>query len=142
VSTADAWAPLPVADACVEVVLSVFSPRNAAEFARSLRPGGSVITVTPEPDHLIELRSALGLLGVEGDKRGRLADTFGRAGLTMIDQRLVSRRDPWPLDDALRAILMGPNAFHTKPDEVRRTAERLAWPRPVTTACMITRWSR
>ena len=81
VVTADAWAALPVADACVDVVLSVFSPRNAEEFARVLRPGGCVITVTPGPDHLIELRSAFGLLGVEDGKERRLSDAFGRAGL-------------------------------------------------------------
>jgi 23S rRNA (guanine745-N1)-methyltransferase len=140
VATADAWQPLPVVDDCVDVVLSVFSPRNAGEFARTLRPGGRVITVTPEPDHLIELRSPLGLLGVESDKQGRLADTFGHAGLTMIDQRSVGGRELWSLEDAVRAILMGPNAFHTTPELVRRNARQLTWPRPVTTAFKITRW--
>lgn len=140
VATADAWGALPVGDAQVDLVLSVFSPRNADEFVRVLRPGGQVITVTPRPDHLIELRSALGLLGIQADKAGRLAAAFGGAGLTKIDQRLVHRRDLWTIEDAERAILMGPNAFHSTADAVRGTADRLAWPRPVTLACVVTRW--
>lgn len=140
VATADAWTRLPVADACAEVVLSVFSPRNAAEFVRVLRPGGRLITVTPGPDHLIELRSALGLLGVEDDKLGRLAEVLGRAGFTRIDQRVVHRRDLWSSDDALRAVLMGPNAFHTTAETLRTAAARLTWPHSVTIACAITRW--
>jgi 23S rRNA (guanine745-N1)-methyltransferase len=142
VVTADAWAALPVAGACMDVVLSIFSPRNAEEFARVLRPGGCVITVIPGPDHLDELRSAFGLLGVEDGKGRRLQDSFGRAGLVAADQRAIERRDPWSLDDAVRSIMMGPNAFHSRADAVRAQVGRLSWPRAVTISCVITRWTR
>jgi 23S rRNA (guanine745-N1)-methyltransferase len=141
VATADAWAALPVRDACTDVVLSVFSPRNAEEFARVLRPGGSVITVTPGPDHLAELRSTLGLLGVEDGKGRRLTDAFGRAGLVTAEERAIERTDAWSLDDAVRSIMMGPNAFHSRAEEARAEAERLSWPRSVTLSCLITRWT-
>jgi 23S rRNA (guanine745-N1)-methyltransferase len=142
VVTADAWSVLPVVDGAADVVLSVFSPRNAEEFARVLRPAGCVITVTPGPDHLAELRSTFGLLGVEAGKGRRLGDAFGRAGLITAEERAVERQDPWTLEDAVRSILMGPNAFHSRPETVRAEAERLAWPRPVTLSCVITRWKR
>jgi 23S rRNA (guanine745-N1)-methyltransferase len=142
VVTADAWAALPVADAAVDVVLSVFSPRNAEEFVRVLRPGGCVITVTPGSGHLDELRSVFGLLGVEDGKERRLTDAFGRVGLVSAEQRVVERRDPWIADDAVRSIMMGPNAFHSAAESVRAEAARLTWPRPVTIACVITRWTR
>jgi 23S rRNA (guanine745-N1)-methyltransferase len=142
VVAADAWRGLPVPDGRVDVLLSVFSPRNAGEFVRVLRPGGSVITVTPRPDHLIELRDALGLLGVEADKETRLGDAFRRAGLRPVEQRAVESRDQWQTADAVRSIMMGPNAFHTTADEVRRAVSRLAWPQPVTVACRIIRWTR
>ncbi|HEY5846456.1 MAG TPA: methyltransferase domain-containing protein [Microlunatus sp.] len=142
VVTADAWAALPVADACVDVLLSIFSPRNAGEFARVLQPGGSVITVAPGPHHLDELRSEFGLLGVEDGKGRRLSDAFGRAGLITADQRSIERRDPWTVEDAVRSIMMGPNAFHSRADAVRAEAARLTWPRPVTISCVITRWTR
>ena len=142
VVTADAWAGLPVVDACMDVVLSVFSPRNTEEFARVLRPDGCVISVTPGPDHLVELRSAFGLLGVEDGKERRLRDAFGRVGLITAEQRRIERRDPWTLDDAVRSIMMGPNAFHSAAEAVRSEAARLTWPRPVTVSCVITRWTR
>ncbi len=140
--TADAWSVLPIVDGTADVVLSVFSPRNAEEFARVLRSAGCVITVTPGPDHLAELRSTFGLLGVEAGKGRRLSDAFGRAGLITAEERAVERQDPWTLEDAVRSILMGPNAFHSRPETVRAEAGRLAWPRPVTLSCVITRWTR
>lgn len=142
VVTADAWAPLPVVDDGVDTVLSVFSPRNAPEFARVLRPDGSAITVAPGPGHLGELRDAFGLLGVEDGKERRLVDTFGVAGLAVADQERLERVDPWTIDDAVRSVLMGPNAFHTSADQVRAAAEALDWPRSVTISCVITRWTR
>lgn len=142
VATADAWGALPVVDDGVDVVLSVFSPRNAVEFARVLRPDGCVITVTPGAHHLAELRGTFGLLGVQEDKEQRLIEVFRAAGLTTADQQLVEQVDPWTADDAVRSILMGPNAFHTRVDQVRAAAAALAWPRPVTLSCVITRWSR
>jgi len=142
VVTADAWAGLPVIDDSVDVVLSVFSPRNADEFARVLRSDGCVISVTPDPDHLSELRSTFGLLGVEDGKERRLADAFGRSGLITAEQQTIRRRDPWTADDAVRSIMMGPNAFHSRAEAVRAEAARLTWPRPVTISCVITRWTR
>lgn len=142
VVTADAWAPLPVVDAGVDAVLTVFSPRNAPEFVRVLRPDGSVITATPGPGHLAELRSAFGLLGVEDGKEQRLADTFGTVGLTAVAQQRIEQVDPWTAEDAVRSVLMGPNAFHTSAERIRAVADDLAWPRPVTVSCVITRWRR
>ena len=69
---ADAWRPLPIADGVVDVIVSVFAPRNPAEFHRVLAPGGSLITVVPWPEHLVELRRPLGLLDVEPAKTDRL----------------------------------------------------------------------
>jgi 23S rRNA (guanine745-N1)-methyltransferase len=46
---------LPVADATVDVVMTVFSPRPFAEFGRVLRPGGVVVAASPGPEHLAGL---------------------------------------------------------------------------------------
>jgi hypothetical protein len=56
------------------------------------------------------------------------------------DRQHVARRDPWTLDDAVHAIMMGPNAYHRDPDEVRAVAADKDWPRSVTISCMISRW--
>jgi 23S rRNA (guanine745-N1)-methyltransferase len=72
----DVWQPLPVADDAVDVVTVVFAPRNTAEFARVLRPGGQLIVVTPRPGHLAEIAGQTGMLGIEPAKEERLASSL------------------------------------------------------------------
>jgi 23S rRNA (guanine745-N1)-methyltransferase len=50
---------LPVVDASIDLVVSVFAPLPAAEFERVLRRGGRVVTVTPGPNHLAGLKARL-----------------------------------------------------------------------------------
>ena len=52
----DLWRPLPIRDASADVALNVFAPRNPAEFARIVRPGGLLLVVVPTAAHFIELR--------------------------------------------------------------------------------------
>ena len=49
----------PVADGWADVLLNVFSPFAAAEFARMLRPGGTLIYAVPTPRHLFGLKQVL-----------------------------------------------------------------------------------
>lgn len=72
----DVWQPLPVADAAVDAVTVIFAPRNAAEFARVLRPDGRLVVVTPRPGHLASLAGHSGMLGIGSDKDDRLADSM------------------------------------------------------------------
>jgi 23S rRNA (guanine745-N1)-methyltransferase len=50
---------LPVLDGAVDTLLSVFSHRSFAEFARVLAPRGRVLHAEPGPDHLREVRALL-----------------------------------------------------------------------------------
>lgn len=56
---ANAMRQLPFADHSLDVILSVLAPRNPAEFARVLKPGGIALLGVPGPNHLIELRARL-----------------------------------------------------------------------------------
>ncbi|BCW71288.1 putative RNA methyltransferase [Arthrobacter sp. NicSoilB8] len=108
---ADVWQPLPVADAAVDVVTVVFAPRNAAEFARVLRPGGRLVVVTPRPGHLAEIAGQAGMLGIEPAKDERLAASLDRnftpAGARDLDLALfLSPRD------VANLALMGPAGHH------------------------------
>jgi len=137
---ADAWAPLPLADAAFDAVLSIFAPRHAAEFARVLTPDGRLLVVTPMPDHLAELREALRLLTIDADKEVRLHDSLSP------DFRLVSRRECQgllQLDAAgvHDAVSMGPNAFHQDSATLTAQIATLPMPYPVTMSVAITAWT-
>jgi 23S rRNA (guanine745-N1)-methyltransferase len=131
----DAWRPLPVRDGCADLVVNVFAPRNGPELRRVLRPGGTLLTVTPTPRHLAELVGELKLLGVDGRKEERLAATLGphleSAGSSEHDFAVL-------LDhEAVRTVVgMGPSAWHTDPAAL---AERIAGlPDPVRVSASVT----
>lgn len=71
---ADAWAQVPLQDESCDVISVVFAPRNPAEFARLLRPGGEVVILTPAAGHLDELREPLGIIGIEQGKLDRMLE--------------------------------------------------------------------
>ncbi|WOH16915.1 methyltransferase domain-containing protein [Paenarthrobacter sp. GOM3] len=72
----DIWRPLPLADGTVDAVMVVFAPRNPAEFARVLRPGGTLLVVIPRPRHLAGIAERTGMLAIEEGKAERLAESM------------------------------------------------------------------
>jgi 23S rRNA (guanine745-N1)-methyltransferase len=132
---ADAWKPLPVRDEVAALVLSVFAPRNAAELARVLAPGGALIAITPTTRHLAELVGPLGLLSVPDEKEDRLdaqlAGGFDLAGRRAVDNSMFLTRD-----EMAQLVRMGPSAWHVDEESV---AERLAaMPEPATVTMSVT----
>ncbi|GAB3606647.1 rRNA (guanine-N1)-methyltransferase [Conyzicola nivalis] len=125
---ADVWRPLPVRSARADVVLCVFAPRNADEFARMLRPDGTLVVVTPAPSHLEQLRQRGQLIGIQPHKLGHLDETLG-ARFALRD-RLSTAYDV-RLDEAEVADLaaMGPSGHHgahPRPDDASSTTVTVA----------------
>ncbi|WP_018505204.1 methyltransferase domain-containing protein [Parafrankia discariae] len=119
----DRW-PLP--DASVDVLLDVFAPRDLAEMRRLLRPGGTLLLVTPGEGHLAELREPLGLVGVQPGKRERLADELsGR--FDRLAAETLTRTLRLGVDEAVDVALMGPTGHHTGRPELHRRLVA-AWP--------------
>jgi len=110
----DVWRPLPVADNAVDVITVVFAPRNPAEFARVLRPGGSLIVVTPRPGHLAEVAERTGMLSIEDGKEERLMDSmrdYFHAGTSKnLDVSLALTGS-----EVADLAYMGPAGHHLKP---------------------------
>jgi 23S rRNA (guanine745-N1)-methyltransferase len=131
----DAWAGLPVRDAGAALVINVFAPRDPAELARVLVPGGSLVVVTPNRGHLAELVSAVGMLTVQERKRerleGKLGTLFELARETAVERKLVLGHA-----DLAALVAMGPSARHL--DE-RQVAERVAaLPDPLSVTLSVT----
>jgi len=72
----DIWDRLPVADGAVGLTLNVFAPRQAKELHRTLHREGILAVVTPQQNHLAELREMLGLLNIDPAKQARLDLAF------------------------------------------------------------------
>lgn len=138
---ADAWSPLPIRDAAVGVVLSVFAPRDLAEICRVLQPGGLLVAVTPDPDHLAELREQVEMLAIDEGKADRLADALA-GKLQQVGRTEV--RFSMDLDrPAMSALIrMGPSARHLTAAEPATQLERVPTPSTVTGAVSVSVFRR
>ena len=120
----DVWQPLPLADQAVDVVTVVFAPRNAAEFARVLRPGGRLVVVTPRPGHLAEVAGQTGMLGIEPGKDERLLASlegdFSALSADNLDVPLLLSPG-----DVAGLALMGPAGHHLDRAELATLAAGL-----------------
>ncbi|MFJ8430642.1 putative RNA methyltransferase [Kitasatospora sp. NPDC094019] len=131
----DAWRPLPLLDASAGLVLNVFAPRNGPEIRRVLRPGGTLLLVSPTARHLRELVTVLGLLSVDEEKQRRIDEKLGPY-LTPVGRREVEFTVRLSAGDVRTVVGMGPSAWHTDPE---RLAERLAaLPDPVAVTASVT----
>lgn len=111
----DVFAPFPLAADSVDVLLDVFAPRNAAEFARVLRPEGALLVARPAEDHLAELRSLVpGMVDVDPRKEERL-----HAALDPHLQEVAREELRFPLaltgQAARDLVAMTPSARHVDP---------------------------
>lgn len=135
----DAWGRLPVRDGAAAAVMSVFAPRNAAEFARVLAPGGMLVVVAPTVVHLAELVAALGMVSVDPRKEERLEAALGsrfrRVGSTLVEHELSLSHD-----DALAAAMMGPSAHHLSAPEAERRVSRLGEPFATVLSVTVSTW--
>ncbi|MFI6847369.1 23S rRNA methyltransferase [Kitasatospora sp. NBC_00085] len=131
----DAWRPLPLLEATAGLVLNVFAPRNGPEIRRVLRPGATLLLVSPTAHHLRELVTELGLLSVDEEKQRRIDEKLGPY-LTPAGQQQVEFTMRLSATDVRTVVGMGPSAWHTDPD---RLAARLAGlPDPVEVTASVT----
>lgn len=126
-AVADTWGTLPLRDGVAAVVMSVFAPRNAAEFSRVLASGGSLVVVAPTTRHLASLVEPLGLVTVDRRKSERLeaqlAPLFVPAAEEVLELPLRLS-----LSEAEAIIGMGPSARHVSAAELRPRLAALGEP--------------
>jgi len=114
---------LPFAPSSLDVVMNVFAPRNPAEFARVLRPGGRTLVVVPAEGHLAALHDALGLPRIDGGKERRAVADFDGALVPTRSETMRYRR-ALSGEDVLRLIQMTPTFWHLS-EEARAGAKDL-----------------
>jgi 23S rRNA (guanine745-N1)-methyltransferase len=50
---------LPFADNSFDAIVRIYAPSKAGELQRLLKPGGHLLTVTPGPNHLVQIKQAV-----------------------------------------------------------------------------------
>jgi 23S rRNA (guanine745-N1)-methyltransferase len=137
----DAWQELPLVDGAAQLMLNVFAPRNAAEMARVLAPGGRLLVVTPNQQHLAELVDVLGLVSVDEEKerrlRASLAGEFDRIGGEVVEETM--RLDRAAVE---QLVLMTPSARHVNYRELLQQLAVLPEPVMVTLSVTLSTWRR
>lgn len=132
----DLWQPFPLEANLADVVLVIFAPRNSAEFARVLKPGGTLLVVTPLPGHLAEIAGPTSMLGIQAEKETALVKAMsGEFELTASHDVIV----PLSLSaaDVHNVALMGPAGHHLDPADLDRTVASLPEVNPTTAAFRI-----
>lgn len=138
---ADVWGRLPLKSGVADVVMCVFAPRNGAEFARILRPDGTVVVATPTERHLTELVDVIGALSVDSLKQERLTAALD-AEFRLDQADLCEFPLQLGLDAAEQVVAMGPSAYHLDRTELRSRVTELGDPVDVTASVQISTWRR
>jgi 23S rRNA (guanine745-N1)-methyltransferase len=135
----DAWRELPLQDNSAQWMLNVFAPRNAAEMARVLAPGGSLLVVTPNQQHLAQLVDVLGLVKVDEQKERRLQESlsgeFVQTGSEIVEETM--RLDRTAVE---QLVLMTPSARHLNHRELAQRIAVLPEPTLVTLSVTLSTW--
>jgi 23S rRNA (guanine745-N1)-methyltransferase len=114
---ADVWQRWPIADNSADVVLSVFSPRNFIETERVMKIGSVLIVVTPEENHLVELRTKFNALGIERDKGEKIAKSL--ENFTNIHQSVHESIELLDGSAQCDSLLSGPNGHHVSVEDIQ-----------------------
>ncbi len=128
---ADVWQGLPLASESAAVVINVFAPRNGEEIERVLAPGGLLLTVTPDSDHLQQLAGPLSMISVDSDKERRLRQTLGPLAVDM-ESKPLSWQMNLSRSEVADLVAMGPNAGRLDPGQLAAALDELDYPKVVT----------
>ncbi|MCQ9387475.1 methyltransferase type 11 [Brevibacterium sp. 50QC2O2] len=132
----DVYRPFPLAKACADVVLDVFSPRNPAEFRRVLGPTGGVVIARPTAQHLRQLRAeVVDMVHIDPAKEARLHRAFD-SDFTETHSATVEFDIHPDLDQARALVAMTPSARHLDPATL--TAAQV--PEVITASVIVSTW--
>ncbi|ELW9441415.1 23S rRNA (guanine(745)-N(1))-methyltransferase [Pluralibacter gergoviae] len=110
---------LPFEDACMDAVVRIYAPCNPQELERVVKPGGLVITVTPGPRHLMELKGLIyDEIRLHDENREQLA------GFARVAQQVQGYPMQLSGKEAVALLQMTPFAWRAKPQVWESLAQR------------------
>jgi 23S rRNA (guanine745-N1)-methyltransferase len=108
---ADLRSQIPYRDHCIQLLFSVFAPRNGREFARVVTASGLLLVAIPTPQHLAEPRAALGLLDVEVNKHQRVIERLA-PWFALVETHELHSSVRLEREDLVDLVTMTPNYWH------------------------------
>ncbi|EOF7239334.1 TPA: 23S rRNA (guanine(745)-N(1))-methyltransferase [Enterobacter roggenkampii] len=102
---------LPFDDASMDAVIRIYAPCKAEELARVVKPGGWVVTVTPGPRHLMELKGL-----IYDEVRLHAPHSEQLAGFTLKQAESVAYEMTLKGEEAVALLQMTPFAWRAKPE--------------------------
>src|SRR5450759_4497324 len=108
---ADVKQRLVLADGAMHAILNIFAPRNPTEFARVTRADGILMVVIPASEHLLRLRTALGLLGMEEQKQQHVKEQFADA-FELVESSSIAYSLHLNKEEIEQVVMMTPNYWH------------------------------
>jgi len=102
---------LPFDDGSMDAVVRIYAPCKADELARVVKAGGWVITVTPGPRHLMELKGL-----IYDEVRLHAPHSEQLAGFTLKQEQSVAHEMTLKGDEAVALLQMTPFAWRAKPE--------------------------
>jgi len=120
---ADVKQRLVLGDHTIHAILNIFAPRNPSEFARVTIAGGILIVVIPAPEHLLRLRAALGLLGMEEQKQQHVREQFA-GHFEFVESSSIAYSMHLNKEEIEQVVMMTPNYWHLS-DEIREAMQEM-----------------
>ncbi|EOX5316238.1 23S rRNA (guanine(745)-N(1))-methyltransferase [Salmonella enterica subsp. enterica serovar Newport] len=102
---------LPFADASMDAVIRIYAPCKAQELARVVKPGGWVVTATPGPHHLMELKGL-----IYDEVRLHAPYTEQLDGFTLQQSTRLAYHMQLTAEAAVALLQMTPFAWRARPD--------------------------
>lgn len=109
---------LPYPERSFDLVFRVFAPSNAAEIARVLKPGGWLLTVTPGPRHLWQLKELIYPEAREHPTTGGSDAYFSEISTQRCQYTITPARE-----HRLALLQMTPFAWHASASAQQQLAE-------------------
>ena len=113
---------LPVADASVDYLLSIFAPRAWTEFFRVLKPAGKMLIVSPGPRHLWQLKQMIYAEPQLHEAQIDTPDGFTLRYVTSLDYDLLL-----PDQAATQQLLVMTPFYWHMTQEQQESVANLAW---------------
>ncbi|ADO48227.1 23S rRNA (guanine(745)-N(1))-methyltransferase [[Enterobacter] lignolyticus] len=110
---------LPFVDACMDAVVRIYAPCNPHELARVVKVGGVVITATPGPRHLMELKGL-----IYDEVRLHAPNDEQLPGFLLVQESALAYPMTLSGAEAVALLQMTPFAWRAKPQVREQLAQK------------------